>query len=164
MSFTLLSVVDLAWQALPGYAVAQIAGAIAGVWATHAMFGLPIFDVAIKLRPGGHLIWSEFVATIGLLGTVLLCSRFRNESTPHAGGCCDITAAYWFTASTSFANPAVTLGRSITNTFTGIAPMYVVGFIAAQSAAALVASWFVRGTVFSNSKMSLKEGSKALAA
>ncbi|MDQ3564045.1 MAG: aquaporin family protein [Pseudomonadota bacterium] len=146
VSFTLAVRGDLSWRDLPGYAVAQVAGAIAGVWATHAMFGLPVFDVATKLRPGGHLIWSEFVATIGLLGTVLLCSRFRNESTPHAVAAY-ITAAYWFTASTSFANPAVTLGRSITNTFTGIAPMYVVGFIAAQLAAALVASWFVRGTV-----------------
>lgn len=138
---------DLAWPVLPGYVIAQIIGAVVGVWATHAMFDLPILEVATKARPGGHLIWSEFVATAGLVGIVLLCSRFRNESTPHAVAAY-ITAAYWFTASTSFANPAVTLARSITDTFTGIAPANVGGFVAAQLAAALVLSWSARRAAY----------------
>lgn len=134
---------DIAWSTLPGYVLVQFIGAIAGVWAAHAMFDLPILEMATKARGGGHLMWSEFVATAGLLGVILLCSRLRSDSTPHAVAAY-ITAAYWFTASTSFANPAVTLARATTDTFTGIAPANAGGFIAAQLAAAVAIGLFFR--------------------
>ena len=110
---------------------------LAGVWAAHAMFGMPILEVSTKARAGGHLMWAEFVATTGLLGVVFLCSKHRPESTP-AAVAAYITSAYWFTASTSFANPAVTVARSLTNSFAGIAPINVAGFVLAQAAAVAV--------------------------
>lgn len=122
---------DLRWTEAPLYVGAQFAGALAGVFAAHAMFGLPVFELASKARPGGALMWSEFVAMGGLLGIVLVGSRHRAESVP-AAVAAYITAAYWFTASTSFANPAVTLARAFTDTFTGIRPGDVPGFVAAQ--------------------------------
>lgn len=129
---------DLSWTQAPGYIAAQFGGALLGVFAAHAMFGLPIFELAAKARPGGALMWSEFVAMCGLLAVVLIGSRQRPESVP-AAVAAYITAAYWFTASTSFANPAVTLARAFTDTFTGIRPGDVVGFIASQLAAVGVA-------------------------
>ncbi|HUS25227.1 MAG TPA: aquaporin [Candidatus Binatia bacterium] len=129
---------DFAWRGVPAYLVAQLAGAMLGVWAAHAMFGLDVLQLASKPRLGGALMWSEFVAMSGLLGVVLLGSRHRPESVP-AAVAAFITAAYWFTASTSFANPAVTLARAFTDTFTGIRVGDVPGFVAAQLAATTVA-------------------------
>ena len=123
--------------AVPGYVAAQIIGAVLGVWAAHAMFGMPILELSAKARAGGHLMWAEFVATTGLLGVVFLCSKHRPESTPPAVAAY-ITSAYWFTASTSFANPAVTVARSLTDSFAGIAPANVAGFVVAQAVAVVI--------------------------
>jgi|SRR5579859_6425532 len=128
---------DLPWNRVPGYVAAQCLGAVAGVLATHAMFGLPLLEIASKPRPGFALMFSETVATLGLLLVVLRVSRARPEATAYAVGTY-IAAAYWFTSSTSFANPAVTLARSLTDDFTGIRPQDVAGFIAAQVLAALL--------------------------
>ena len=129
---------DLSWRALPGYVLAQCLGAVAGVIATHAMFGLPLLETAVKPRPGLNLMWSEFVATLGLLFVIHRVSRSRPEAVAYAVGGY-IAAAYWFTSSTSFANPAVTLARALTDSFTGIRPADVPGFIAAQLAAGVLA-------------------------
>lgn len=118
------------------YIVVQIVGAVLGVWAAHAMFGQAIFQVSTTLRDGPALAFSEAVATFGLIATVFGTIRFKPDFTPVAVGLY-ITAAYWFTASTSFANPAVTLARSLSDTFAGIAPSSVPLFIAAQCAGAL---------------------------
>ena len=128
---------DLAWRALPGYVVAQCLGAVTGVIATHAMFALPLLEIASKPRPGLALMWSEFIATLGLLLVIHRVSRSQAEAVAYAVGCY-IAAAYWFTSSTSFANPAVTLARSLTDTFTGIRPEDVPGFIAAEVLATVV--------------------------
>ena len=101
------------------YVAVQIAGAIAGVWAAHAMFAMPIMEVSHKLRDGPAQWWSEFVATFGLLITIAGAVRFTPQSTPVLVGLY-ITAAYWFTASTSFANPAVSIARALTDSFSGI--------------------------------------------
>jgi glycerol uptake facilitator-like aquaporin len=122
---------DLPWRLLPGYIAAQCAGAVAGVIATHGMFGMALFEVATKSRPGLALMWSEFVATVGLLLVIHRVSRADTKAVAYAVGCY-IAAAYWFTSSTSFANPAVTLARSLTDSFTGIRPADVMGFIGAQ--------------------------------
>ena len=122
---------DLPWHRVPGYVAAQCLGAVAGVFATHAMFGHPILEWATKPRSGFPLMWSEFVATLGLLLVIHRVSRSRPDAVAYAVGCY-IAAAYWFTSSTSFANPAVTLARSLTDTFTGIQPADVSGFLAAQ--------------------------------
>lgn len=124
---------DLAWRDLPVYGVAQLAGAIIGVWCAHLMFELPVLQVSTHARTGGAQIVSEFIATMGLVLTILGCAARAPTSTPFAVGLY-ITAAYWFTASTSFANPAVTIARAMTDTFSGIAPGGVAGFIAAQIA------------------------------
>lgn len=134
------------WAAL-GYIAVQFTGAILGVWAAHIMFSEPILQIAAKLRTGPAMAFSEGVATFGLMATIFGCSRFKPEFTPVAVGLY-ITSAYWFTASTSFANPAVTLARSLSDTFAGIAPSSVPAFIAAQCAGALIAvvvfSWLLR--------------------
>lgn len=119
------------------YIVAQIAGAVAGVYAAHEMFGQTIMQVSTKLRDGPSLAFSEGVATFGLMATIFGCIKFKPDFTPVAVGLY-ITSAYWFTASTSFANPAVTFARSLSNTFAGIAPHSVPLFIAAQCAGAVV--------------------------
>ena len=121
------------------YAAVQVAGGVLGVWATHAMFAEPILQVSTKLRDGPAQAWSEVVATFGLILTILGTQRFRPEATPAAVGLY-ITAAYWFTASTSFANPAVTAARSLSDTFAGIAPSSAPAFIAAQIVGALAAA------------------------
>ncbi len=121
------------------YVVAQIAGGIVGVWAAHAMFAEPILQVSAKLRDGPAQAFSEFIATFGLIAAILGSLRFRPDATPVIVGLY-IAAAYWFTASTSFANPAVTLARSLSNTFAGIAPTSAPAFIAAQIAGAVAAS------------------------
>jgi glycerol uptake facilitator-like aquaporin len=129
---------ELPWTIAIAYALAQTLGAVVGVWAAHAMFALPIFQVSTKLRDGPGQGLSELVATFGLVATILGCIRFRPQFTPLAVGLY-ITAAYWFTASTSFANPAVTVARSLSDTFAGIAPASAPLFIAAQFAGAVAA-------------------------
>jgi glycerol uptake facilitator-like aquaporin len=129
---------NLAWRDAPAYIGAQVAGAFAGVAAAHAMFGKPLFFASQNVRAGWPLLWSEVVAAFGLLLIVLNISRTRPEAVPYAVGAY-ITAAYWFTASTSFANPAVTLGRAASDTFAGIRPDDVVGFICAQIAGMVAA-------------------------
>ena len=127
------------WSDIPGYLLAQLAGGIAGVWAAHAMFGEPILQVSEKLRPGAALMFSEMVATFGLLMTIFGCIRHRPAAVPFAVAVY-IVAAYWFTASTSFANPAVTVARSLTNSFAGIRPQDAPGFIVAQLVGAALAT------------------------
>ncbi|HEY3859515.1 MAG TPA: MIP/aquaporin family protein [Gammaproteobacteria bacterium] len=122
---------ELAWIRVPGYMAAQFTGAVAGVLATHAMFAMPILEIAAKPRPGVALMWSEFVASAGLLLLIHRTTRSHPQATPYAVGLY-IMAAYWFTSSTSFANPAVTLARSVTDSFTGIRPADVPGFLGAQ--------------------------------
>jgi glycerol uptake facilitator-like aquaporin len=119
------------------FVAAQSAGAVLGVWLAHAMFAAPLLQVSAKLRDGPAQALSEAVATFGLIGTILGCLRFRPGFTPAAVGLY-ITAAYWFTASTSFANPAVTVARSLTDSFAGIAPSSVPAFIAAQATGAVL--------------------------
>ena len=124
---------DLAWKDVPTYAVAQIFGAIIGVFCAHLMFDVSVLQVSTKLRLGPAQMFSEFIATFGLMLTILGTVRRAPHFTPVAVGLY-ITAAYWFTASTSFANPAVTIARSLTDTFAGIAPSGVLPFISAQMA------------------------------
>ncbi len=127
------------WRLVPAYLAAQVAGAFAGVASAHLMFGKPIFAASRHVRSGSAQMFSEFVATFGLLAVILGCVRFRPSVVPFAVGAY-ITGAYWFTASTSFANPAVTLARSMTGTFSGIRPVDVPGFVAAQLAGAAAAT------------------------
>jgi glycerol uptake facilitator-like aquaporin len=126
------------------YITVQLAGAFAGVAAAHLMFSEALFTASPHVRSGGAQVFSEFVATFGLLSVICGCSRVRPSAVPFAVGAY-ITAAYWFTASTSFANPAVTLARSATNTFAGIRPADTPGFIVAQligaAAATLLFLW-----------------------
>jgi glycerol uptake facilitator-like aquaporin len=129
---------ELPWQTLAAYLMMQIGAAILGVWAAHLMFDLPVLQVSTKLRFGPGQWFAEFVATFGLLLTIIGCVARAPAATPYAVGLY-ITAAYWFTASTSFANPAVTIARSLSDTFAGIAPTGVSGFIIAQLAGALSA-------------------------
>ena len=129
----------LAWRAVPIYLAAQVAGAYAGVAIAHGMFGEPIFAASTHARAGGAQALSELVATFGLLAVIWGTSRARPSAVPFAVGAY-ITAAYWFTASTSFANPAVTLARSATDTFAGIRPADVPAFLVAQAAGAAAAT------------------------
>lgn len=131
------------WRETPAYIFAQIAGAFAGVIAAHLMFGLPILSASTHIRTGSAQFLSEFVATFGLFAVIWGCGRHRPTAVPFAVGAY-ITAAYWFTASASFANPAVTLARSMSNTFSGIRPADAPGFIAAQLAGAAAATLLVR--------------------
>jgi glycerol uptake facilitator-like aquaporin len=123
----------------PFYIAAQIAGAFAGVAAAHLMFSERIFSASQHTRAGSAQLFSEFVATFGLLAIIWGCSRRRPDVTPFAVGAY-ITAAYWFTSSTSFANPAVTLARAASDTFAGIRPADAPGFIVAQIAGAAAAT------------------------
>ena len=129
------------------YMAAQIAGALAGVWLAHAMFGEAILQVSHKVRAGPAQWLSEGVATFGLVLVIFATHSARRDFVPMAVGLY-ITAAYWFTASTSFANPAVTIARSLSDTFAGIRPADAPGFIVAQIAGALLAltfaSWFLK--------------------
>ena len=133
----------LPWRDVPAYLLSQISGAFAGVAATHLMFGLPLFSLSSHARHGAAQLWSETVATFGLLFVIWGCSRFRPSATAYAVGAY-ITAAYWFTSSTSFANPAVTLARSVSDTFAGIRPTDAPGFILAQLTGAVAALLFCR--------------------
>lgn len=134
------------WREVPGYVVAQLAGAFAGVAAAHLMFAEPIFTASTHARSGAPQAFSEFVATFGLLAVIWGCSRSRSGAVPFAVGAY-ITAAYWFTASTSFANPAVTLARAATNTFAGIRPPDVPAFLIAQLFGAAAATALFRWLV-----------------
>lgn len=128
---------ELPVGAAAGYTIAQIAGGCAGTWLAHMMFELPVLQLSTTARTGPAQWLAELVAAFGLLGTILACTRFKPAFVATAVGLY-ITAAYWFTASTSFANPAVTIARALTDTFAGIAPSHVPGFIAAQVAGALL--------------------------
>jgi glycerol uptake facilitator-like aquaporin len=133
----------IAWSEVPAYIAAQCAGGILGAAVTHLMFGLPWYSLSSHSRQGWALVFSEFVATFGLLSVIWGCSRLRSGAVPFAVASY-ITAAYWFTASTSFANPAVTIARSLSDTFAGIRPSDVPWFIAAQLAGALSATLLFR--------------------
>jgi len=119
------------WRLLPAYTAAQVSGGIAGVWLTHAMFALPVLQVSTHIRSGGAQWLAEGVATFGLVLTILGGLRQAAAQVPVLVAAY-ITAAYWFTASTSFANPAVTVARAMSNTFAGIAPAGIAGFVVAQ--------------------------------
>ncbi len=137
---------NLPWREVPVYLASQIVGAFAGVASAHLMFGLPLFFASNHARHGVAQLWSETIATFGLLIVIWGCSRFRPSATAYAVGAY-ITSAYWFTASTSFANPVVTLARSASNTFAGIRPSDTPGFIAAQLVGASAATLFFRWLV-----------------
>jgi glycerol uptake facilitator-like aquaporin len=131
------------WSEVPTYIGAQILGALVGVAVAHGMFGEAVFAASQHVRSGSAQLLSEFVATFGLLSVIWGVSRRSAQFTPFAVGAY-ITAAYWFTSSTSFANPAVTLARSLTNTFSGIRPVDAPGFIVAQIVGALAATVLFR--------------------
>ncbi len=134
---------EFPWREVPGYVIAQVTGAFGGVAAAHVMFGKPLFFASQHVRAGSAQLWSEFVATFGLLSVIWGCSRTRPTMVPFAVGAY-ITAAYWFTSSTSFANPAVTLARSASDTFAGIRPTDVPGFVVAQLTGATTATLLFR--------------------
>ena len=138
----------LAGSRLLPYVSVQIVGAVAGAFLAHAMFELPVLQTSTHIRTGAAQWLSESVATFGLLGAILCTLNSRPSAVPYVVGLY-ISAAYWFTASTSFANPAVTVARSLTDTFSGICPGNVLGFIAAQVVGALIAAtffpWLLRG-------------------
>ena len=127
------------WREVAPYVAAQVIGGIAGSLIAHLMFEMPVWQASQTVRAGGAQWFAEFVATFGLVLTIFGVVRFRPESVPVAVGLY-ITAAYWFTASTSFANPAVTIARAFTDTFAGIAPASVPAFVVAQLVGAFTAS------------------------
>ncbi len=126
------------WRECPGYVVSQVVGGVSGAIAAHRMFGLPVISISHHVRSEPTQVLSEFVATFGLLAVILGCSRVQSRATAFAVGSY-IAAAYWFTASTSFANPAVTIARSLSDTFSGIRPTDSPGFIGAQLVGGLAA-------------------------
>lgn len=134
----------VSWTDAAAYVAVQCAGAVAGAIVAHLMFGLPWYSLSSHTRHGGAQVLSEFVATFGLMSVIWGCSRFRSDATPYAVASY-IVAAYWFTASTSFANPAVTIARCLSDTFAGIRPADVPWFIAAQLAGAVAATLLFRG-------------------
>src|SRR5215470_4851066 len=131
------------WREVPAYIAAQVGGAFLGVAAAHLMFSEPLFSVSTHTRSGAAQMFSEFVATCGLLSVIRGVTRRRSDAAPFAVGAY-ITAAYWFTASTSFANPAMTLARAFSNTFAGIRPTDAPGFILAQLLGAAAATLLFR--------------------
>ena len=133
----------LRWHAVPAYITAQILGAILGVWLAHIMFDLPLWQLSQHVRTGIQQWVAEVVATFGLLAVIWGCRAHKEPVTAFAVAAY-ITGAYWFTASTSFANPAVTIARSLTNTFAGIRPLDAPGFIIAQFVALALALPFLR--------------------
>ena len=136
LAFTLRG--ELPWALFGTYVAAQIVGGVVGVWAAHFMFDLPVWQVSTTVRSGPGQWFAEFVATFGLLMTIFGCIWRAPQAVAYAVGLY-ITAAYWFTASTSFANPAVTIARALSDTFAGIAPEGVIAFIVAQFIGAVVA-------------------------
>jgi glycerol uptake facilitator-like aquaporin len=133
----------LTWRDLPGYIVAQCAGGVGGAIAAHLMFGLPPISLSRHVRSGPAQVFSEFVAAFGLLAVIWGCSKMRASVVPFAVAAY-IAAAYWFTASTSFANPAVTVARALSDTFAGIRPIDAPWFIIAQLAGAVTATLVFR--------------------
>ena len=136
----------LAWRDVVPYIIAQVVGAFFGVALAHVMFGEPLFTASRHVRAGFGQLAAEFTATFGLLSVIWGCSRSRPAATPFAVAAY-ITAAYWFTSSTSFANPAVTLARAASDTFAGIRPGDAPGFIAAQALGAASATLLFRWLV-----------------
>ena len=134
---------EFQWKELPLYLLAQVLGAFAGVGLANTMFDLPVFFASTKTRAGSSQLLSEFIATFGLVAVIWCCVRLRPKAVPVAVGAY-ILAAFWFTASTSFANPAVTLARSMSDTFAGIRPADVLLFIAVQFLAAIAATFLFR--------------------
>lgn len=141
----------LPWKEFLFYLAAQIAGGIVGTMLAHAMFNMPLIMESTHTRTGTEIWMAEIVASFGLLATILGCLRSRPEAVPYAVGLF-IMSAYWFTSSTSFANPAVTIARSLTDTFSGIKPDDVPAFIAAQIIGALLATMLFRWLWFSKPK------------
>ena len=143
LAFTLRR--EVSWPDAAAYIAVQIVGAIAGVWTAHLMFELPLWQLSATVRTGPSQWFAEFVASFGLVLTIFGCVARASQAVAYAVGLY-ITASYWFTASTSFANPAVTVARSLSDTFAGIAPTSVAAFVAAQTigalAALLLANWF----------------------
>lgn len=133
----------LRWRECAFYAVGQILGGITGAFIAHLMFELPLVSLSRHIRSGSSQVFSEFIATFGLMSVIWGCSRLRSSAVPFAVGAY-ITAAYWFTASTSFANPAVTIARCLSDTFAGIRPSDVPWFIAAQFLGGLAATLLFR--------------------
>src|SRR5271165_3733565 len=131
------------WGETPSYICGQIFGGVAGAMAAHIMFGLPLVSLSHHNRSGPAQVFSEFIATFGLLSVIWGCSRLRSDAIPFAVGAY-ITSAYWFTSSTSFANPAVTIARCLSDTFAGIRPVDVPWFLCAQLAGALAATLLFR--------------------
>ena len=129
---------ELTWQHCAAFIIAQILGAFIGVWAAHLMFNLPVLQISTHIRSGSGQWLSEGIATFGLLLTIFGCVARTPSATPYAVGLY-ITAAYWFTASTSFANPAVTLARGFSDSFAGIAPSGIAAFVVAQLVGMVVA-------------------------
>ena len=136
----------IGWSDVPAYILGQVLGAFIGVGAAHLMFGEALLQVSRARPSGGAQLFSEFVATFGLLCVIWGCARLRSQAVPFAVGLY-ITGAYWFTASTSFANPAVTLARAFTNTFAGIRPTDAPGFIVVQILGAFTATVLFRWLV-----------------
>lgn len=134
----------LAWSEVPAYIVAQVVGAFSGVATAHLMFGEPLFSISRHARAGTAQMFGEFVATFGLLAVIWGCVRFERSAVVPFAVAAYIFAACWFTSSTSFANPAVTLARSLSDTFTGIRPSDVPGFVAAQLLGAAAATFLFR--------------------
>jgi glycerol uptake facilitator-like aquaporin len=138
---------EIGWGLAVAYGLAQVAGGVFGVWASHAMFAEPILEVSTKPRDGPGQAFAEVVATFGLIAAILGSIRFRPDATPVVIGLY-ITSAYWFTASTAFANPAVTIARTLSNTFAGIAPtsapMYIVAQVVGAVAASLLFGWLLK--------------------
>lgn len=129
---------DLPWGEFAPYVLAQIAGGIIGTWAAHLMFELDVVQLSQTVRSGSAQWFAEFVATFGLMAVILGGIKFRSDAVPWLVGLY-ITAAYWFTASTSFANPAVAISRALTDTFSGIRPVDLPGFITAELIGAAIA-------------------------
>ncbi len=152
----------LPWRETPYYVIGQTFGAISGAAVAHLMFGLPPVSLSHHARSGGAQIFSEFVATFGLVSVIWGCLRLRSDAVPFAVGAY-ITAAYWFTASTSFANPAVTIARCLSDTFAGIRPGDVPCFVAAQlvggAAATLLFRWLTPDLKVRADKVILPDGS-----
>lgn len=143
VSFMDALVGNLPWVEVSHYVTAQVLGGVSGAIAAHLMFGLSTISFSTHARSGRAQVFSEFVATFGLLCVIWGCSRFQSKTIPFAVGAY-ITAAYWFTASTSFANPAVTIGRCLSDTFAGIRPKDVPWFVIAQFSGALAATMLFR--------------------
>jgi glycerol uptake facilitator-like aquaporin len=141
LAFTLKG--ELTKKELMLFALTQLVGGVVGVLIAHGMFDLPFLQISSKLRTGPSQWLAEIIATFGLILTVFGCLKTRSEAVPFAVGLY-ITGAYWFTASTSFANPAVTVARSLTNTFSGIAPSHVIAFIIAQIIGGILGVYFAK--------------------